>query len=93
MCSALYVTSDILALVLMDRMRSLCSGHTQIGSNIEYWFDKTRLLRIAGKPKRTNNTYKNVLMFFYFMMACGVLVGCVPPSVYPSPSFTSKARD
>jgi len=45
------------------------------GSCIDYWFDKIRLLRIAGKPKRTNNTYKNVLLFFYLLMAFCVLLG------------------
>jgi len=46
-----------------------------LGSLIEYWADKFRLLRVAGKPKRTNQTYKNVLTFFFFFSGLGLLLG------------------
>ena len=41
---------------------------------IEYVFDKVRMLRIARKPRRTNNTFQNILVLFFFIVSVANLV-------------------
>lgn len=45
-----------------------------IASMFEYWLDKYRLLRITQKPQKTNNSFRNVLLFFSFCIALASLV-------------------
>jgi hypothetical protein len=46
-----------------------------IATALEFWLDRYRLLRICRKPKKIQTTFKNVLLFFYFLMSIFVLVG------------------
>ena len=46
-----------------------------IGCLFEYWLDKYRLLRMCAKPVRTNLTFKNVIVFFYFIVFLAVTFG------------------
>jgi hypothetical protein len=49
-----------------------------IANLIEYWLDKIRMLRIAQKPKRTHNSFKSVLVFFFALI--GLAITCAYPN-------------
>lgn len=46
-----------------------------VGNVLEYWLDKLRMLRISQKPKRTNNTFRTVLVAFFFVIGLAVAFG------------------
>jgi hypothetical protein len=46
-----------------------------VASCLEYWSDKGRLLRLSKKPNRTKNTFRTVLVAFFFLITLAVLFG------------------